>query len=1150
MKTSLLLRIFWGCLSLPATLWSATNEFRWDPGTGGFLWHSADNWIGATGIPDDETDRARFDTLPADNSPLLDQDVAGNLGGGLGRLEFDTAGWWIRNTPGTSNTLYFNSGRYFSGVAIVSRGVGLNLLDVWVHFLEPQQAIMTASGSTVVLARGLRGGYAPVIDSLDPTASDTGTVRLDAPSTMVSGSFYLRQGTLLVRHSNALTGSSLDVGGDASVVDGAWARLLTDAAGVEIGQNITVRSYPGHEVRAVLGGHQSTGSSSFTGIITLHRDARLVSANTDSSAVSFNNVITGPGGIIKTGPGAVALNAANAYGGPTIVGEGTLLLGAAGALPSGTTLVLSNAPGTALQLNQYSQTVDSLWGGGPAGGTVILGAATFTVGGGDFAGVIAGSGSLIKTGPGTLLLRGVNTYTGLTTVQEGVLRLGVANAIASSAGVSLGNTPGVYLDLNDNDQTLNGLSGGGAAGGHVLLGTANLTVGLGDFAGVITGTGGLTKTSPGTLVLRGQNLYSGPTRLEGGVLRLGATNALPPGTTVELGEVLGTTLDLDGFPQAIGSLAGGGTIALGTATLTVGGGDFSGVITGAGGLAKTGPGVLTLRGANQYTGPTLIHDGVVQLGTVNALPPGTSVVLANQPGAALDLQSFNQTLASLSGGGADGGFVWLGSGTLTVGGGNFAGAVVGTGGLTKVGPGTLVLAGKNTFTGPTTILEGTLRYATDDALASEALVLQGPSAVLDLGGFSETVGSVTLAGGARIEGDGRLHGTNRFEFWSGTVRATLGGPADLLKSTEGTVTLAASNTFTGDTRLLGGTLWVQHARALQNSTLEMKAGDKGTLDVDLSPGQTLVLGGLKGERDLMLRGPIGLAVGANDTSTEYSGRILGAGITLSKVGSGTWTLTGDHTFEGVTLVRQGTLQIGNGRTSGWIATPVTVEAEATIAFNRADDVRFDFPIQGGGGLVQQGPGVLVLASTENAYQGPTRVEQGSLLIEGHNQGGGEYRVGGFGQPARLGGTGILEGTVFVESDSVLSPGLSLGTLTIWGDVALSGTLRIEVDGTGSGFTDLLTVLGSLTLGPTATLEIQEWRPVDDEAYIFASYESLWGRFVDVRGLPPGYMIDYNYHGARQIALVVPEPSIVALIGVGALAWRLRRNKTLPHIPRA
>lgn len=1146
MKGSLALRILCGGLSLPVALYSATNDFLWEPGESGFLWHSPDNWVGATGIPDDETDRAWFDGQPADNSPILDQDVAGNLGGGLGRLEFNTAGWWIRNAPGTSNTLYFTSHRHFSGVSLLSRGSGANVLDVWLHFLEPQQAIVTASGSLVVIAQGLRGGYAPVIDSLDPTASDTGAVRLDAPSTTVSGSFYLRQGTLLVRHSSALTGSGLDIGGDAAVVDGAWARLLTDAAGVEIGQNITVRSYPGHEVRAVLGGHQNAGPSSFSGVITLHRDAQLVSANTDRSAVSFRNLITGPGGIHKTGPGTVALNAANTYGGPTILGEGTLQLGAAGALPASTTLILSNALGVTLELNQYAQTIDSLWGGGPAGGTIDLGNATLTVGSGDFAGILTGPGNLTKTGPGTLLLRGVNPYTGVTTIQGGVLRLGVADAIAASAGVVLGNTPGTYLDLNDHNQTLNGLSGGGAAGGHVLLGTANLTVGTGDFAGVITGAGGLSKTGSGTLTLRGQNLYTGLTRIEGGVLRLGATNALPPSTSVVLADLPGTMLDLNGFPQEIASLTGNGMVALGTATLTVGGGDFSGVLAGSGGLTKTGPGTLVLRGANEYAGPTRIEGGVVRLGARNALPSGTSVILANQPGAALALEGFDQTIASLFGGGARGGTVSLGAGTLTVGSGEFAGVLLGSGGLTKVGPGTLVLAAQNTFSGPTTILEGTLRYATNDSLASAMLVLQGPFAVLDLGGFSGTVGFLTLAGGARIEGDGVLHATNRFELGSGTVRSRLAGPANLFKSTDGTVALATSNTFTGDTRLLDGTLLLQHARALQNSTLDLKAGDKGTLDLDLPPGQTVVLGGLKGERDLMVPGPLELAVGANDTSTEYSGRILGAGITLSKVGAGTWTLTGDNAFDGLTFVRQGTLQIGNSRTTGWIRTPVIAEAEATIAFNRADNVLFDLPIQGGGGLVQRGPGVLILASTENAYQGPTRVEQGSLLIAGHQQGGGEYRVGGYGQPARLGGTGFVEGTVFIESDSVLSPGLSLGTLTIQGDVTLSGTLHIEMDGSGSGFTDLLTVLGSLTLGPTATLEIQEWTPLDDEAYVFASYETLWGRFLDVRGLPPGYMIDYDYHGNHQIALVVPEPSLAAFLVLGGLLWRCCRERTSPR----
>jgi|GEM_PF-1592341 len=1151
MKNLLIFLTSCGMAFRPDVLLAAINDFRWNPGASGFLWHSPANWIGATGYPDDRMDRARFDIPPANNHPVLNRDVAGNVGGGLGQLILETAGWWVSNEAGTTNTICFDSLTYFSGQAVVSRGTRVNTLDVWLRFLNSPQAILTDSGSTLVIARGLHGGFAPIIDSLSPTSADTGAVRLDAPSSGVSGSFYLRQGTLLIRHSGALTGSSLDIGGDALVIDGAQARLLTDAAGVVITQNVTVRAYAAHQVYATLGGNQTSGASSFNGIVTLQRDTRLTSANTDGNAVSFNNLITGPAGIIKTGPGTVALNAVNTYAGPTIVQRGILQLGTVGALPASTTVTVSNEPSAVLYLNHYPQTIDSLWGGGAAGGLVLLGTATLTVGSGDFSGVIAGAGGLTKTGPGVLTLGGTNTYTGLTTVGGGTLRFAAPHGIPNSVGVWLANAPDTFLDLNSHDQLLNGLSGGSLTGGQILLGSATLSVGLGSFSGVISGSGGLTKVGPGMLTLSGRNLYTGTTTVAEGLLRMGATNALPPGGPVVIADAAGTTLDLNNYPQEIGSLTGGGSaggmISLGTATLTVAAGDFAGVIAGSGGLNKTGTGTLILRGANTYSGVTHIEAGTLRLGQANALPTSTTVTLVPSPEAVLDLNGFDQTIASLLGGGVWGGAITLGTGTLTVGEGDFSGVISGLGGLTKVGASRLILRNRNTFTGETRILGGTLVYGTDEALSSSTLVVDGPDASLDLDSHDGTAELVLLANHAQIVGSATLKATSAFVFSSGTVNAQLTGPAGLMKTTDGVVRLAGSNTFSGDTRILAGTLQLEHPSALQGSTLDLKAGDKGTIQFALPGRPEVFLGGVKGERDLPLRGPLELTVGLNGSSTEYAGQISGPAITLYKTGSGTWTLTGNNNYQGTTIVAQGTLEIGAGGTSGSVSTPITVDAGAMLLFHRGDDVRFDLPIEGAGGLIKRGQGTLALAAPEYRYQGPTHVAEGTLWMEGNHWGGGPYQVGGVGRTATLGGTGIVEANVRVEAGSSIAPGLSLGTLTIQGDVELMGTLDIQVDGSGVGFADLLAVLGTLTLGPTATLRIEEWTPIDDEFYVIASYQSLWGTFVDVTGLPPGYMVDYNFHGANQIALVIPEPATAALLSLGGglgIIWRRRQNPSL------
>ena len=152
--------------------------------------------------------------------------------------------------------------------------------------------------------------------------------------------------------------------------------------------------------------------------------------------------------------------------------------------------------------------------------------------------------------------------------------------------------------------------------------------GNGTISGVISGTGGITKIdNPGTWILAGTNTYNGTTTVSAGTLRAGAAaggQAFGNGSAVTLANVTGASLDLNGFSQTIGSLAGGGltggNVALGAnATLTIGGNNMStsyaGIISGTGtsGLTKTGSGMQTLTGNNTYSGGTTVSDGTLAI---------------------------------------------------------------------------------------------------------------------------------------------------------------------------------------------------------------------------------------------------------------------------------------------------------------------------------------------------------------------------------------------------------------------------------------------------------------------------------------------------------------------------------------------------------
>lgn len=332
---------------------------------------------------------------------------------------------------------------------------------------------------------------------------------------------------------------------------------------------------------------------------------------------------------------------------------------------------------------------------------------------------------------------------------------------------------------------------------------------------------------------------------------------------------------------------------------------------------------------------------------------------------------------------------------------------------------------------------------------------------------------------------------------------------------------------------MAGTLRLNHGQALQNSTVNLAAGDSGTLDLN---GLNATLGGLAGRRDQTVPDGRILSVGQNQASLTYEGRLSGKSITLRKVGSRSWTLTGDHRFTGITDIQGGSLILGNGDSTGWLNTPI--QNQAALLFHHSDARVFDQPISGSGSLTKLGRGALTFTAVNN-YSGPTYIRDGTLWILGRHLGGGLYEVGG-GIAATtpvLGGTGFLEGTVKVWQDGVLAPGLSLGTLTIQGDVLLGGTLRIELDGTGPGASDLLQVEGMLDLSD-GSLRLASLSELDDEAYVFVSYGLLKGeRFGRVLNLPDNYYLDYHYLGLNQIALVVvPEPPTVKLLVFALFAF--------------
>ena len=339
---------------------------------------------------------------------------------------------------------------------------------------------------------------------------------------------------------------------------------------------------------------------------------------------TYGGTLSGTGSLTKSGSGTLTLTAANTYSGGTTLAAGTLGLGHDNALGTGTLTVVGDATldggsvfrelGNATVLSSGSQ-------------LTTRGRSTFLS-----TGDISGDGGLIvdMQGFASLALRGTNTFTGDVLVQGGNLVADSDHALPDTAIVTLADAAGAGFHVQA-DVTVGGLTGGGAAGGNVMLlhpdsDPVSLTVSNASdhtFAGLIFGQGGrLIKDNTAALTLTGDNTYSGGTTLAAGTLGLGQDNALGTGTLTVAGDATITSTDDDR------SVANAVTLDTGH-TLSVGGDHdllLRGIVAGDGSLTKTGSGLLRLTGDSSYTGGTTLRDGILSVGHANALGTGTLTI--------------------------------------------------------------------------------------------------------------------------------------------------------------------------------------------------------------------------------------------------------------------------------------------------------------------------------------------------------------------------------------------------------------------------------------------------------------------------------------------------------------------------------------------
>jgi autotransporter-associated beta strand protein len=386
----------------------------------------------------------------------------------------------------------------------------------------------------------------------------------------------------------------------------------------------------------------------------------------------------------------------------------------------------------------------------------------------------------------------------------------------------------------------------------------------------------------------------------------------------------------------------------------------------------------------------------------------------------------NATLTSASSNqlilGGDNAWDAVGSAVLTV-----TADVSGPFALTKQGPGTLALDATNTYTGATTVQEGTLTLNSSSALPTGGNVIVS-GGVLDLNGHSPTIGNLTFGDGlstlaatfgdgAAVQGSATLNGNITYSWTIGTsyfpaatlsanlllasgthqittadssisanydivISGTMGGSGGIEKDGVNYIALAAANTYSGPTAINNGWLFLTAADAIPSNS-DIIVNSPGVLSLNPTNTQTGVTtgnynqsaGSLAGNGQIEL-GSATLAVGNDNSSTAYSGSIFGSG-GLTKTGTGTLTISSALSYTGTTFINSGAIQIS---TNGGLSGVVSGSNGGILIYNwGSNSVLMSNTLTGGVGLTQAGSGGLYVTGA-SSYTGTTSISSGAIYI--------------------------------------------------------------------------------------------------------------------------------------------------------------------------
>jgi autotransporter-associated beta strand protein len=425
------------------------------------------------------------------------------------------------------------------------------------------------------------------------------------------------------------------------------------------------------------------------------------------------------------------------------------------------------------------------------------------------------------------------------------------------------------------------------------------------------------------------------------------------------------------------------------------------------------------------------------------------------------------------------------------------------GSIVKVGTGTLTLTGTNTYSGGTTINGGTLQIGN--------------------GGTSGSIiGNVT---------DNGTFAVDRSDTY--TFAGAISGTGAFQQNGTGTTILTGANAYSGATTVSAGTLQAGAANAFSSSSAFTVAAG-ATLDIgEFSP----TIGSLAGagtvqDGDFTTHT---LTVGADNTSTIFSGTLInGANVlALTKIGTGTFTITGTSTYSGGTTINGGLINFNTANNFGsgtitldggglqW-ATGTGTDISPKLAplgagggtfDTNGNNVTFASAIAGAGSLTKDGAGTLILDGN-STYSGGTTINGGTLEVDGSIADSSSVAVNSGGT---LSGTGIVDPVLVattIMSGGTLAPGNAAnptGTLMITGNLAFQSAALYLITVSGANASSA-SVTGTASLGGTVQAAFAS--PPTTKSYDILHSAGLGGTAFSVltnTNMPAGFTDSLSYN---------------------------------------